>query len=32
MIDYLPLKKITTLHDDEIKAAVERVIDSGWDL
>ena len=32
MIDYLPLKKITTLHDDEIKAAVERVIDSGWYL
>lgn len=32
MIDYLPLKKITTLHDDEIKVAVERVIDSGWYL
>ena len=32
MIDYLPLKKITALHADEIHEAVSRVIDSGWYL
>ena len=32
MIDYLSLKKITAQHADEIKAAANRVIDSGWYL
>ena len=32
MIDYLPLKKITALHAEEIHEAARRVIDSGWYL
>jgi dTDP-4-amino-4,6-dideoxygalactose transaminase len=32
MIDYLPLKRITAMHADEIHEAVGRVIDSGWYL
>ena len=31
-IDYLPLKRITAMHADEIHEAVSRVIDSGWYL
>ncbi len=32
MIKFLDLQKITSKHDDEIKQAVNRVIDSGWYL
>lgn len=32
MVKLLDLKAITAMHGDEIKAAVERVIDSGWFL
>ena len=32
MIEYLSLKKITALHKDEIKEAVNKVIESGWYL
>ena len=32
MIDYLPLKRITAMHADEIHEAVNRVVDSGWYL
>ena len=32
MIEYLPLKRITAMHADEIHEAVARVIDSGWYL
>lgn len=32
MIKYLDLKAVTTLYRDEIKEAVNRVIDSGWYL
>jgi dTDP-4-amino-4,6-dideoxygalactose transaminase len=32
MIDYLPLKRITEMHADEIHQAVGRVIDGGWYL
>jgi len=32
MIDYLPLKRITAMHAEEIHEAVNRVIDSGWYL
>lgn len=32
MIEYLPLKRITAMHADEIHEAVSRVIDSGWYL
>ena len=32
MIDYLPLKRITAMHADEIHQAVGRVIDGGWYL
>ena len=32
MIEYLSLKEITALHKDEIKEAVNKVIESGWYL
>jgi len=32
MIDYLPLKRITEMHADDIHQAVSRVIDGGWYL
>ena len=32
MIEFLPLKRITALHANEIHEAVARVIDSGWYL
>ena len=32
MIDYLPLLKINNLHDEELRAAVNRVLESGWYL
>ncbi|MBR1449229.1 MAG: DegT/DnrJ/EryC1/StrS family aminotransferase [Prevotella sp.] len=32
MIDYLPLKRITAMHGDEIHEAIRRVVDSGWYL
>jgi len=32
MIEYLPLKRITAMHADEIHEAVSHVIDSGWYL
>ncbi|MBO4463123.1 MAG: DegT/DnrJ/EryC1/StrS family aminotransferase [Prevotella sp.] len=32
MIEYLPLKRITAMHADEIHEAVNRVIDGGWYL
>ena len=32
MVDYLNLRKITERHIDEIREAVNRVIDSGWYL
>ena len=32
MIDYLPLKRITAMHADEIQEAIRRVVDSGWYL
>lgn len=32
MIDYLPLKRITKMHEEEITEAVNRVIRSGWYL
>ena len=32
MIKYLDLKKVNTLHDAEIRAAISRVLDSGWFL
>lgn len=32
MIEYLPLKRITAMHADEIYEAVAQVIDSGWYL
>ena len=32
MIKYLDLKKVNDLHDAEIRAAVSRVLDSGWYL
>ena len=31
-IDYLPLKRITALHADEIHEVVRRVVDGGWYL
>ena len=31
-IDYLPLKRVTALHADEIHEAVSRVVDGGWYL
>ncbi|MBQ3629688.1 MAG: DegT/DnrJ/EryC1/StrS family aminotransferase [Prevotella sp.] len=30
MIDYLPLKRITAMHAEELHEAVTKVIDSGW--
>ena len=32
MIDYLPLKRITALHGEEIQQAVSHVVESGWYL
>ena len=32
MIEYLNLKAITAMHADEIKAAINNVVDSGWYL
>lgn len=32
MVKFLDLQAITAMHGDEIKAAVNRVIDSGWFL
>ena len=32
MIEYLPLKRITAMHADEIHEAMSHVIDSGWYL
>ncbi len=32
MIDYLPLKRITALHGEEIQQAVSHVVQSGWYL
>ena len=32
MIDYLPLKRITALHGEEIQKAVSHVVESGWYL
>jgi dTDP-4-amino-4,6-dideoxygalactose transaminase len=32
MIEYLPLKRITAMHAEEIQQAVSRVVDSGWYL
>ena len=32
MIEYLPLKRITAMHADEIQEAVRQVVDSGWYL
>ena len=32
MVKLLDLQAITAMHGDEIKAAVNRVIDSGWFL
>ena len=32
MIPFLSLKDVTELHSDEIRAAVERVVNSGWYL
>lgn len=32
MIKYLDLKKVNDLHDAEIRAAISRVLDSGWYL
>lgn len=32
MIEYLPLKRITAMHADEIHEAILRVIDGGWYL
>ena len=32
MIKFLDLQAITAMHGEEIKAAVNRVIDSGWFL
>ena len=32
MITYLPLFRINNLHDEELRAAVNRVLDSGWYL
>lgn len=32
MIDYLPLKRITALHGEEIQQAVSQVVESGWYL
>ena len=32
MIEYLPLKRITAMHADEIHEAASRVVDSGWYL
>ena len=32
MIDYLPLKRITAMHADEIREAICRVVDGGWYL
>jgi dTDP-4-amino-4,6-dideoxygalactose transaminase len=32
MIDYLPLKRITAMHADEIHEAILRVVDGGWYL
>ena len=32
MIKYLDLKAVTAMHTDEISAAVQRVVDSGWYL
>lgn len=31
-IDYLPLKRITAMHADEIHEAIRRVVDGGWYL
>lgn len=31
-IDYLPLKRITAMHADEIHQAISKVVDSGWYL
>ena len=32
MVKFLDIQAITAMHGDEIKAAVNRVIDSGWFL
>ena len=32
MIKFLDLKAVTAMHADEINAAVQRVVDSGWYL
>lgn len=32
MIDYLPLKRITAMHADEIHEVIRRVVDGGWYL
>ena len=32
MIEYLPLKRITAMHADEIHEAIRQVVDSGWYL
>ena len=32
MIDYLPLKRITAMHADEIHKAIHQVVDGGWYL
>lgn len=32
MIEYLPLKRITAMHAEEIHEAIRRVVDSGWYL
>ena len=32
MIDYLPLKRITAMHLDEIQQAVAQTVASGWYL
>lgn len=32
MIDYLPLKRITAMHGDEIHETIRRIVDSGWYL
>lgn len=31
-IDFLSLRRMTAMHDDELRAAVQRVVDSGWYL
>ncbi len=32
MIDYLPLKRITAMHANEIHEAIRKIVDSGWYL